>query len=246
MAAMPANRETTSTAALALAAGRAWLGTPYAGGTLEVEGPERLTIELSRFDCFTLVESCLASAQAAKGDGDFAAFAAALRRLRYRDGRIDGYPSRLHYTVDWAHDNERKGLVRDLTAELGGEPLAKEIHFMTRHRDKYPKLKDQAFFEEMVEVERAINQRKRFFIPKARIPDIESRIHDGDILAMVAGIDGLDVVHVGFAIHQDDRLHLLHASSRSKRVEITPRPLADYMAGVKSQIGLMVFRPLNP
>ena len=40
---------------------------------------------------------------------------------RYRDGTCTGaYLSRLHYLEDWLYDNNRRGLVADLTRSLGG------------------------------------------------------------------------------------------------------------------------------
>ncbi|KAA6304419.1 hypothetical protein EZS27_043932, partial [termite gut metagenome] len=38
-----------------------------------------------------------------------------LRQIRYRDGRMEGYTSRLHYVSDWINDNIRKGLIEDVT-----------------------------------------------------------------------------------------------------------------------------------
>ena len=49
----------------------------------------------------------------------FKAFQRLLRKIRYRQGRLQGYSSRLHYFSDWIHDNQKKGIVRDVTAEIG-------------------------------------------------------------------------------------------------------------------------------
>ena len=40
--------------------------------------------------------------------------------MRYRGGKRRGYASRLHYFSEWISDGARRGLVRDLGAELGG------------------------------------------------------------------------------------------------------------------------------
>ena len=55
-----------------------------------------------------------------------------LQQIRYRRGRVDGYASRLHYFTDWIRDNEQKGLVRELTADLGGVQDFEAIDFMTQ------------------------------------------------------------------------------------------------------------------
>ena len=45
-----------------------FLGTPYAAGTLDNEGPETLVINLRKFDCFTFVENIIALAQLLQSD----------------------------------------------------------------------------------------------------------------------------------------------------------------------------------
>ena len=52
-----------------------------------------------------------------------------LETIRYRNGVLDGYPSRLHYFTDWIRNNEQKGLVRDITSELGGTEHKKVYQF---------------------------------------------------------------------------------------------------------------------
>src|SRR5258707_14324698 len=43
---------------------------------------------------------------------------------RYRGGHCNGlYTSRLHFMEDWIYDNERRGLVKNLTVSLGGVPI---------------------------------------------------------------------------------------------------------------------------
>ena len=60
-------------------------------------------------DCLTFVEYTLAQALGSS-------FADNLQKIRYRDGIIDGYTSRLHYTSDWIENGVRQGLLEDVTA----------------------------------------------------------------------------------------------------------------------------------
>ena len=46
-------------------------------------------------------------------------FGREIERMRYRGGTRAGYTSRLHYFSEWIADGEKRGLVRDLGAELG-------------------------------------------------------------------------------------------------------------------------------
>ena len=73
-----------------------FLGTPYVSGTLEQE-PERLTVNTRETDCILFVEMCLAMSLTAKDpEPTFEKYVDNLRKLRYRDGVVDGYASRIH------------------------------------------------------------------------------------------------------------------------------------------------------
>jgi hypothetical protein len=130
------------------------LGSPYVAGMLDAyarEGgdprSEPLTLDLSRFDCVLLVEGCLAVARAAHGQGRWSDFAREVERMRYRGGVRNGYASRLHYFSEWIYDNARRGMLRDLGAELGGTRDERPLRFMTEHRSAYPALRDDATFQ---------------------------------------------------------------------------------------------------
>ncbi|MDJ0840985.1 MAG: DUF1460 domain-containing protein [Acidobacteriota bacterium] len=232
---------------LVVAAGGVFLDKPYEGKTLECAGPEELVVRFASFDCFTLMETALALARTVKkGEPTLADYSRELTRLRYRDGRLDGWPSRLHYTSDWAADNQKRGLVRDITRSIGGQPYGKRIDFMTTHRQSYQQLASDDNHRAMQRVEEKINREQRFYIPKARIRDVEDKVQDGDLIALTTPLKGLDVGHVGLAVRQKGRLHLLHASSKNGRVEISVQPLHEFLAPVNNRHGIMVFRPLPP
>ena len=44
-----------------------------------------------------------------------------LKRMRYRSGEINGYPSRLHYVSDWIVDNRFRGNFADRSEEHTSE-----------------------------------------------------------------------------------------------------------------------------
>ena len=120
------------------------IGTPYVAYTLEEylkaggspSREEPLALSLTRFDCVTLVESCLAIARVARAGGTptWERFAREVERMRYRDGKRGDYTSRNHYFSEWISDGERRGLLRDLGADLGGVEDARPLRFMTEHR----------------------------------------------------------------------------------------------------------------
>ena len=228
------------------AAAKAFLGTPYLAATLEKEGEEQLIVNLRNVDCTTFVEYVLAMSHVSQESGaDFGRMAYELQRLRYRNGVVDGYPSRLHYFTDWLKNNERSGYLTLISDSIGNASMDMELDFMSTHPGFYPILdKNPALVEKIRLVEEDMSGYDLAFITKDRIEERENQIADGDIIAFVTTIDGLDVSHTGFAHFQNGRLHLLHASTRSNLVEISPVPLSQYLQNRTTVSGILVARPL--
>ena len=250
-------------------AGLALTEEPYFAGTLEETKHEELAIYLTRTDCILFVETCLALArtaaaynQAASGDktmaetspssaqvsqdqrpgGDFAALADELRQSRYRDGRVGCYGDRLHYTSEWILQGERRGTLREVTAELGGLPYDHPVSYMSSHPEAYPRMDDT---EAIRAAEARINAVPVYYIPKEKVAGVLDRIQSGDILCFVSALEGLDILHVGLAIRENDGpVRILHASSAAGKVLIDPKTLPQYLEGRRSIAGLRVLRPM--
>lgn len=228
-------------------------GTPYEAHTLEAylrdggsPASEPLALSLTRFDCVTLVEACLAVARtsAAEGPASWERFGREVERMRYRGGRRQGYASRLHYFSEWIADGERRGLVQDLGRKLGGAEDARPLRFMTSHRDSYPALADEAVFGAIGEIERGLDARPRYVVPTGSIPDVGERIETGDVLAFATGIPGLDVTHAAFAYRDaGGTLRVLHAPLSGGVVEVTASTLPAYVAAIRRSTGILVARP---
>jgi hypothetical protein len=226
--------------------GYRFLGAPYEAETLEREGPEELVINLRAFDCVTFVENAVVLAGLIRAEKTgFADFAAALERIRYRGGRRNGYPSRLHYFTDWLRNNGRKGIVRDITRELGGIPFRKPIHALTDRREDHPALKDAAAFRRMRIVEAACSRRTQCHIAKADLNRDADRIADGDIIAITTDEKGLDVSHTGIAVGVRGQLHLLHASSTAGKIVLSDRTLDRYLQSRRTRTGIIVGRAVD-
>ncbi|MEO0585624.1 MAG: N-acetylmuramoyl-L-alanine amidase-like domain-containing protein [Bacteroidota bacterium] len=134
-----------------------------------------------------------------------------------------------------------------MTLDIGGIPYEKQINFMSTHRSSYSRLeRNDANWQDIREVEVRLNQQSFFYIPKGYIRNLENNIETGDLIAITTSINGLDIVHTGFAYRKNGRIHLLHASTGSKQVEISAKPLFEYMAGIRHQSGIMVARLNTP
>jgi hypothetical protein len=228
--------------------GKSFIGTEYVACTLdENAGEEKLIIKVTGLDCVTFVENTLAMSRIfQKNKFDINSFKQELQYIRYRQGEIDGYSSRLHYFTDWILDNEKKGVVKDITKEIGGQVYNKNIDFMTTHISSYKQLIDNDdLTNEMINVERVLNKNKFYYIPKSEVDEYYDLLHTGDIIATTTDIKGLDVTHTGFIYKENGKTYFLHASIQKKKVIISSEELKEYLKGNKKQSGIVVARTVN-
>jgi hypothetical protein len=181
-----------------------------------------------------------------EGKCNYEDFKEALKQIRYREGMLDGYASRLHYFSDWIRNNEQMGIVRECTSESAcAQSQELWLDFMSIHPDSYlPMKKDMSLIKEIALLEKDWQGVQVAYIPKDKLnlSSEELKIKDGDILAITTNIKGLDVVHVGFAFWKSGKLHLLHASSIAKKVIEDPQSLYDYSKNKKAHTGVRAMR----
>jgi hypothetical protein len=224
-------------------------GTPYVGSTLEIyDDREVCTVNLLGLDCVTFFESCLGFARMLKKGGSTPAdLLAQVTYTRYRDGRMTDYPSRLHYTADWFYNNEEKHVIHDITRELAGaKPFTKQVDFMSTHPGSYRQLKaNPKFVTAITEVERRINSRKMYYVPKEDVAAIEPKLQTGDIIGITTTYAGIDCSHTGLCYRDDSGLlRYMHASSTQHKVVLDDE-LSKYLASVSKHTGIMVARPVE-
>jgi hypothetical protein len=231
------------------------VGTAYVAHTLEAylgagggaSGTEPLTLSLTRFDCVTLVEACLAVARVARRPGapSWERLGEEIERMRYRGGTRGDYATRLHYFSEWMADGERRGLLRDLGGALGGVEDVRPLRFMSEHRGSYAALADDRVHRAVGSAERRLDDRPRRVIPTARIAEVADRIETGDVLAFATSIPGLDVTHAALAYRDGGGvLRVLHAPLSGGSVEVTAATLPEYLAAIRRSTGILVARPV--
>jgi len=229
--------------------GKSFLGTEYIASTLETAGAETLVVNLTGLDCTTFLENVLTFGRVVKkGKTDFNDYLKELEYIRYRDGKIENYTSRLHYFSDWIFENSKKGIVKNVTKEIGGEPIKFQTGFMSQNPDKYKMLKaNPEFVPVMKAKEDEINARQYYYIPKDKVEQHEGKIQNGDLIAITTNLKGLDIGHVGVAVKMDDgRIHFMHAPLVGAKVQISDNPLPEYLAKIKKHTGIIVLRPIEP
>src|ERR1041385_3034327 len=159
--------------------GGTFVGTTHTPRTPRAPVPEHLVIDLHEFDCVTFIENLLALTRFIREDGvkalanrpaAEARYAQYLEELRYRNGKLDGYASRLHYFSEWLGDNARRGKLQLLTRELGGVPDSEPFIFMSTHATAYRQLAEPGVADQIRAMEQRLNAAlPRWYIPEGRI-----------------------------------------------------------------------------
>ena len=231
---------------------RQFIGVPYVAHTLEVNDTEQLVVNTRELDCTTLVETVTALTLCVQqGKKSFADYTDMLRLLRYRQGRMNGYPSRLHYFTDWIDDKQLMGIVREI--QKPNPPFSDlqkiAVSYMSEHPQSYKALKEHPDYVPVIRrQEQALTGNLYHYIPKTSVRNtrlLRQTIHDGDIIAITCNKKGLDIAHLGFAVWHKDGLHLLNASSIHKKVVEEPMTLFRYLQKHSSFTGIRIIRVKN-
>ncbi len=220
-----------------------FIDTPYKSGTLEVCSSESLIINARELDCLTFLETSIAISKTITSCNlSFDNFKNQLRNLRYRNGIINGYASRIHYFSEWLYENGKNNYISNFTEKSGGIPYDITVNFMSSHPQLYKQLKDDSLLTEEISLieQRISSSDSLYYIPKEKVKEIENNIKEGMIIGITTNIPGLDISHSGIAVRVNDRIHLLHASSDAGRVVISQVPLSDYLMSNKKQTGIIV------
>jgi hypothetical protein len=237
------------------AVGQALVGTRYKHFTLEIDNRiESPSVNFQGMDCWTFFEIALSFARMLNEPESNWTPERLLHYIemdRYRGGECTGeYLSRLHYLEDWLYDNDRRGLVEDLTRNLGGRSVPHSAREMTAGWRHYRYLAaNRSLLGPLARMEAKVSSRPLYEIPKDRVAGIESKLRSGDIIGIISR-DGRrlrSTAHVGLALRTSDGvLHFMHASSPSNygRV-VVDSELSKYLYRYRSDSGILVARPLR-
>jgi hypothetical protein len=234
--------------------GQQLVGTPYKGFTLEIDDSiEAPSANFNGLDCWTFFEISLAMARLTEQPPNQWSAPNLLRYIevdRYWHGRCDGtYLSRLHYLEDWATDNDKRGLMDDLTRKLGGIRVSNAATEMTINAASYRYMRSSATNRSgIAKLEAGLRGRPLIMIPVAKVAAIEPQIHTGDVIGIVSKVrEGTyGTSHVGLAIRRDGVLRFMHASSaKGKRAVVIDSQLSVYLASLSKHAGILVVRPVR-
>lgn len=236
------------------AVGQALTGTRYKSYTLEIDNRiESPSVNFTGLDCWTFFETSLAFARMLNEPEENWSpenFLHYIEVDRYRGGVCTGeYLSRLHYLEDWLYDNNKRGLIEDLTTKLGGQSVPHSAREMTVAWRHYRYLaSNKSLLGPLAKMEANVSSRALYQIPKSRVAKIEGKLQSGDIIGIVSHDGRLySTSHVGLALRTSDGvLHFMHASAPHNygKVVVDSR-LSDYLRKFRSDSGILVARPLK-
>jgi hypothetical protein len=236
------------------AVGQALVGTHYKHFTLEIDNRvESPSVNFQGMDCWTFFETALGFARMLnepESNWTPERLLFYIELDRYRGGQCTGdYLSRLHYLEDWLYDNNRRGLVEDLTRELGGSRVPHSAREMTVNWRHYRYLAaNRSLLGPLGRMEANVSSLPLYQIPKSRVAKIEPKLRSGDIIGVISRDGGrFSTAHVGLALRSGDGvLHFMHASSpRNYGKVVVDDELSKYLYRYGSDSGILVARPLR-
>jgi hypothetical protein len=226
--------------------GKKQLGIEYAGGLLDEGQEEKLVVTIDASDCVIYVETTFALALTTlQGSSDWESFRSNLKLLRYRDGTIEGYNSRLHYFSDWMKTNQEKGIFEILHQDQDQDlPLVNKVRFMSANRESYPRLAGSDSLYYLIAIrESELGSHNLYYIPTSRIPEYEKQWKTGDLIGFVSTIDGLDIAHTAIVLKEGDRAGFYHASTTGEVMK-DPKTIHEYSSERRNVSGVVIARPV--
>lgn len=222
------------------------MGTPYVAHTLEGE-KEMLTIDIDELDCTTFIETLYALTRSTLDRQlSWRDYAKNLESIRYRNGELGDYSSRLHYISDWIANNSYRGLITEATSSIiGAKYDTKNINFMSVNKDKYPRLKsDSAMLAKIKNIEVGYRMHRYPYLKKEWIGDKKTQdgLKSGDFVALLTKVDGLDVSHMAIIVKEGKDFKMLHASLSEGKVTIEKDDFKETLRRNRSWTGIRVIR----
>lgn len=225
--------------------GKLFIGSPYIANSLDKGDTETCVINIDGFDCVTFYENSIAISELIIKNKKINQenLVSEITNLRYKNGKINGYESRLHYSSDWILENTKRNKFEDITRGLGGLEFKPNLNFMSKNSRKYSRLKNKPKLVEKIEkMETEINKNSLFYIPSRYVTNIENDLKSGDIIFFKTDIKGLDYLHTGLISIENGEPLLLHASSAKNKVILDVK-ISEYLKNKKNIIGITILRP---
>ncbi len=204
-------------------------GTPWAPPA-DNDTQGTIVINLHGFDRIGFINTVLAMAQASMQKlprvKEYERF---YEQYSRRKGQDDGFASQLFYGSEWIVDNVYRGNVKEMTEYVaGGGFKTKTLDYMTRHKDEFPALSDQATYDKVRMNEMGYRSHRIPHLKKQSIGNkpLHELMLDGDIILMLSPEIDKDIYDIGIVEMKDGEPYLIHITHDNGLVTADPYPLS--------------------
>lgn len=204
-------------------------GTPWAQPA-DNDEKGTIVINLHGFDRMGFVNTVMALAAAAGQKlPNVKQYEHFYEQFSRRRGQDDGFPSRLYYGAEWVVDNIYRGNLKEMTEYVsGGSFKTKTLDYMTRHKDEFPAMKDDAVSDKVRMNEMGYRSHRIPHLKKQSVGNkpLHELMDDGDIIMMLSPEPDRDLYDIGFVELKEGEPYLIHISYDNGKVVADPYPLA--------------------
>lgn len=225
-------------------ASAALLDSPYQtnalGEGLKGKYDQNPLYRFDRFDCETYVDTVVALSLA----NNFSDFKTKLNQIRYKQAQIDFFQRNHFPSADWIPNNKRNGIIQELTYHIAGQRTRITTALIRREnwyqhlsiaRIQIPYLfpsEKKLYLDQLKKEEKRQANNEKASIAYIPVFDVlhdaqlRKKIPSGSLIFLV-GHDNylayqigtkMNVLHMGFAIWDNNQLYFRMASSRAGRV----------------------------
>lgn len=208
---------------------RQLVDTPWAP-PLDNDSVGTIFINMHGFDRLGFVNTVLALAEASRQKlPRVREFERQYESFSRRKGEDAGFASKLIYGADWIVDNVYRGNLKEMTEYLGGGGFkTKTLDYITRNRDQFPALKNEATYDKVRMMEMGYRSHRIPHMKKqsAGNKSLHELMKDGDIIMMLSPEFDFDIYDIGVVEMKDGVPHLFHISRDNGKVVEDPYPMS--------------------
>lgn len=208
-----------------------FLGVKYE--PLTEKDTDVLELRFDAFDDLTFLNTVVAIARVVTQPGPLRPVDVMqqIENVGYRQGKADGFSTKLVYGADWILNNKSRGIIKELTDDYSNSYKTKSLEKLTKERERYVALSDSAMYERQKMVEMGFRTHK---IPHLKresfgLGDVATELRDGDIIMLLSTDPAFDVFERGIIVKRDDGYHFIHASEKDGQVVEEPEPMTRYL-----------------
>lgn len=182
-----------------LTVAESFIGVPYKSTGL-------LEISLDSVNSLSLVDQviCLVLTNRTK-EKSYVTFEYFLNKVNYLDGG-----DKIYYFLQWKDNLEKRGVLSDVTPVFStAVQTKKQLNAYSKHDSQNVRLK---------QIEKHFSKQPLTYIPFSAVQQIESQLHDGDIIAILSKDKNKELSNIGIVKIIDKKPHLIYTENNGNTI----------------------------